>query len=97
MYSVFMYSNLGRSTHIMLSLQQCAQYAQFTSTTGGTAASNTTIPPVPRLSDMFYGKIIPALKEKGLCKVISGRDWTQEVKRKVLLDLMKKNPSQLLY
>ena len=46
---------------------------------------------------MFYGKIIPALKEKGLHKVISGRDWPQEVKRKVLLDLKKKTPSQLLY
>ena len=83
--------------HIMLILQQHAQYAQFTSTTSGTAAANTPIPPVPRPSDMFYGKIIPALKEKGLCKVISGWDWPQEVKRKVLLDLMKETPSQLLY
>ena len=58
---------------------------------------NTPIPPVPRPSDMFYGKIIPALKEKGLRKVISIWDWTYEVKRKVLLDLMKKYPSQLLY
>ena len=46
---------------------------------------------------MFYGKIIPALKEKGLRKVISGRDWPQEVKGKVLLYLMKESPSKLLY
>ncbi|XP_059068021.1 uncharacterized protein LOC131052623 [Cryptomeria japonica] len=75
--------------------QQRVQYSQFASTVGGTAAAN--IPPVPRPSDMFYGKIIPALKEKGLRKVISRRDWPQEVKRKVLLDLMKETPRQLLY
>ena len=77
----------------MLSLQQRAQYAQFTSTTSGTVAANTPSPPVPCPSDMFYGNIIPALKEKGLRKVISGQDWPQEVKRKVLLDLMKDTPS----
>ncbi|ERN17677.1 uncharacterized protein LOC18446022 isoform X1 [Amborella trichopoda] len=56
-----------------------------------------TIPPVPRPSDMFYGKIIPALKEKGIRRVISRRDWPHEVKRKVLVDLMKETPRQLLY
>ncbi|KAJ7561858.1 hypothetical protein O6H91_03G044300 [Diphasiastrum complanatum] len=54
-------------------------------------------PSVPRPSDMFYGKIIPALKEKGLRKVLSRRDWPHEVKRKVLLELMKETPRQLLY
>ena len=83
--------------HSMISLQQCAQYAQFTSTTSGTAVANSPIPPIPRPSDMLYGNIIRALKEKGLRKVISGRYWPQEVKRKVLLDLMKETPSQLLY
>ena len=97
MYSVFMYSNISSNMHSMLNLQQCEQYAQFTSTTSGTAAANTPIPPVPRPSDMFYGNIIPALKEKGLHKVISGQDWKQEVKRKALLELMKEAPSQLFY
>lgn len=46
---------------------------------------------------MFYGKIIPALKEKGIRRVISRRDWPHEVKRKVLLDLMKEAPKQLLH
>ena len=97
MYSVFMYSNISSNMHSMLNLQQCEQYAQFTSTTSGTAAANTPIPLVPRLSDMFYGNIILALKEKGSRKVISGWDWPQEVKRKVLLDLMKETPIQLIY
>ena len=83
--------------HSMLSLQQCAQYAHFSSTTIGTATTNTPIPPVPHPSEMFYGNIIPALKEKGLRKVILVRDWPQELKRKVLLDIMKETPSQLLY
>ncbi|XP_073148880.1 uncharacterized protein [Henckelia pumila] len=54
-------------------------------------------PPVARPSDMFYGKIIPALKEKGIRRVISRRDWPHEVKRKVLLELMKETPKHLLY
>ena len=83
--------------HVFKAWQQHAQYAQFTSTTIGTTTTNTPIPPVPHPSDMFYGNIIPALKEKGLRKVISGRDWPQEVKGKVLLDLMKETPSQLIF
>ncbi|KAL3814182.1 hypothetical protein ACJIZ3_015450 [Penstemon smallii] len=59
--------------------------------------ANSAVPPVPRPSDMFYGKIIPALKEKGIRRVISRRDWPQDVKRKVLLDLMKETPKQLLH
>lgn len=55
------------------------------------------VPPVPRPSDLFYGKIIPALKEKGLRKVISRRDWPQDVKRNVLLELVKETPRQLLH
>lgn len=55
------------------------------------------MPSVPRPSDLFYGKIIPALKEKGLRKVISRRDWPQDVKRNVLLELIKETPRQLLH
>lgn len=46
---------------------------------------------------MFYGKIIPALKEKGIKRVVSRRDWPLDVKRKVLLDLMKETPKQILW
>ncbi|EPS70294.1 hypothetical protein M569_04464, partial [Genlisea aurea] len=59
--------------------------------------TNSAVPPVPRPSDMFYGKIIPALKEMGIRRVISRRDWPHAVKRKVLLDLMNDTPKQLLY
>ncbi|KAH7664951.1 Non-specific serine/threonine protein kinase protein [Dioscorea alata] len=55
------------------------------------------VPTAPRPIDMFYGKIIPALKEKGLRRVISRKDWPHEVKRKVLLELMQETPRQLLW
>ncbi|KAL9174074.1 hypothetical protein ABFS82_02G028800 [Erythranthe guttata] len=61
------------------------------------ADTNSAVPPVPRPSDMFYSKIIPALKEKGIRRVISRRDWPHDVKRKVLLDLMNETPKQLLH
>lgn len=81
---------------IFKSWQSRVQLAQLTALgTGNTKPS--VPPPVPRPSDMFYGKIIPALKEKGIKRVISRRDWPHEVKRKVLLDLMKEVPRHLLY
>ncbi|KAF7142764.1 hypothetical protein RHSIM_Rhsim05G0078500 [Rhododendron simsii] len=81
---------------IFKSWQNRAQLAQ----TQGLGAGNmedSMPPPVPRPIDMFYGKIIPALKEKGIRRVISRRDWPHDVKRKVLLDLMKEAPKQLLH
>ncbi|KAH6814874.1 hypothetical protein C2S51_023892 [Perilla frutescens var. frutescens] len=62
------------------------------------ASTNAAVPPpVPRPSDMFYGKIMPALKEKGIRRVISRRDWPHDVKRKVLIDLMNETPKKLLH
>lgn len=81
---------------IFKSWQSRAQLAQFQATGAGNT-KNSVPPPVPCPSDMFYGKIIPALKEKGIKKVISRRDWPYEVKRKVLLDLMNEVPQQLLH
>ncbi|KAJ1410449.1 Serine/threonine-protein kinase SMG1 [Sesbania bispinosa] len=81
---------------VFKSWQTRAQLAQFLAL--GTANTKSSAPPpVPRPSDMFYGKIIPALKEKGIKRVISRRDWPHEVKCKVLLDLMKEVPRHLLY
>ncbi|KAK9901954.1 hypothetical protein M0R45_001824 [Rubus argutus] len=81
---------------VFKSWQNRVQLAQLSAVGGGN--SKGSVPPaVPRPSDMFYGKIIPALKEKGIRRVISRRDWPHEVKRKVLMDLMKETPRQLLY
>ncbi|KAF9684246.1 hypothetical protein SADUNF_Sadunf04G0097900 [Salix dunnii] len=81
---------------VFKSWQNRVQLAQLSSM--APANSKTPVPPpVPRPSDMFYGKIIPALKEKGIRRVISRRDWPHDVKRKVLLDLIKEVPRQLLH
>ncbi|XP_022944490.1 serine/threonine-protein kinase SMG1-like isoform X1 [Cucurbita moschata] len=81
---------------VFKSWQHRIQVAQL-SAVGASNLKNSVPPQLPRPSDMFYGKIIPALKEKGIRRVISRRDWPHEVKRKVLLDLMKEVPRQLLY
>ncbi|KAK4284645.1 hypothetical protein QN277_001447 [Acacia crassicarpa] len=81
---------------VFKSWQSRVQLAQLTTAGAGNTKSSAP-PPVPRPSDMFYGKIIPALKEKGIKRVISRRDWPHEVKRKVLLDLMKEVPQHLLH
>ncbi|KAI9127908.1 hypothetical protein K1719_000901 [Acacia pycnantha] len=81
---------------VFKSWQSRVQLAQLTTAGGGNTKSSAP-PPIPRPSDMFYGKIIPALKEKGIKRVISRRDWPHEVKRKVLLDLMKEVPQHLLH
>ncbi|KAL6637808.1 hypothetical protein ACP70R_025380 [Stipagrostis hirtigluma subsp. patula] len=76
---------------------QLAQAAEAQMSSASTGNTHNPVPPVPRPSDMFYGKIIPALKEKGIKRVISRRDWPLEVKRKVLLELMKETPKQILW
>ncbi|CAA2970673.1 serine threonine- kinase SMG1-like [Olea europaea subsp. europaea] len=80
---------------VFKSWQNRVQLAQISALSADT--KNMVPPPVPRPSDMFYGKIIPALKEKGIRRVISRRDWPHDVKRKVLLDLMEEAPKQLLH
>ncbi|KAK1397792.1 hypothetical protein POM88_007655 [Heracleum sosnowskyi] len=80
---------------IFKSWQSRVQLAQLSTLVGN--PKNFVPPPVPRPSDMFYGKIIPALKEKGIRRVISRRDWPHEVEHKVFLDLTKESPRQLLH
>eukprot|EP00268_Persea_americana_P051260 TRINITY_DN5646_c0_g1_i2.p1 TRINITY_DN5646_c0_g1~~TRINITY_DN5646_c0_g1_i2.p1 ORF type:complete len:2244 (-),score=400.81 TRINITY_DN5646_c0_g1_i2:4866-11339(-) len=80
---------------VFKSWQNRVQLAQLSAVGAGNMTN--AVPPIPRPSDMFYGKIIPALKEKGIRRVISRRDWPHDVKRKVLLDLMKDTPRQLLH
>ncbi|KAK9077291.1 hypothetical protein SSX86_005628 [Deinandra increscens subsp. villosa] len=75
--------------------QNRVQAAQLSGVASGNT-KNSVQSHIPRPTDMFYGKIIPALKEKGIRRVISRKDWPHEVKRKVLLDLMHETPKQLL-
>ncbi|KAK3262216.1 Serine/threonine-protein kinase smg1, partial [Cymbomonas tetramitiformis] len=57
--------------------------------------------PVPaaaatRPTEHFYSKVIPALKEQGLRRVLSRKDWPLEVLRRVLVELMRESPRTLL-
>ena len=49
-----------------------------------------------RTNDMFYSKIIPALKELGITNVSSRREWPRAVLRKVLVELINETPRDLL-
>lgn len=49
-----------------------------------------------RPSDMFYGKIIPALKEKGITNVLSRKDWPFDVLKKVFLELSHETPKNII-
>ena len=49
-----------------------------------------------RTNDMFYARIIPALKEQGMTNVASRREWPHSVLRRVLKELMNETPRDLL-
>jgi hypothetical protein len=87
--------NVYKSWQKRSQLAQAQAEAQLSSVSTGNI--HNPVAPVPRPSDMFYGKIIPALKEKGIKRVVSRRDWPLDVKRKVLLELMNETPKQILW
>ncbi|KAF8675460.1 hypothetical protein HU200_047832 [Digitaria exilis] len=91
--------NVSSIYNVYKSWQKRSQLAQAEAqlSSVNTGSIHNPIPPVPRPSDMFYGKIIPALKEKGIKRVVSRRDWPLDVKRKVLLELMNETPKQILW
>jgi len=49
-----------------------------------------------RPSDMFYEKIMPALKEYGITKVTSRKEWPHEVLKRVYTQLVQETPRDLL-
>ncbi|KQK13313.1 hypothetical protein BRADI_1g09310v3 [Brachypodium distachyon] len=89
--------NVSSIYNVYKSWQKRSQVAQAQLSSVSSGNVQNSVPHVPRPSDMFYGKIIPALKEKGIKRVISRRDWPLDVKRKVLLELMKETPKQILW
>ncbi|CAL4935827.1 unnamed protein product [Urochloa decumbens] len=89
--------NVSSIYNVYKSWQKRSQLAQAEASSVSTGNIRNPVPPVPRPSDMFYGKIIPALKEKGIKRVVSRRDWPLDVKRKVLLELMNETPKQILW
>ncbi|EKX55373.1 hypothetical protein GUITHDRAFT_51733, partial [Guillardia theta CCMP2712] len=49
-----------------------------------------------RPSDMFYDKIIPALKEQGITRVTSRKEWPHEVLKQVFSLLVSETPRDLI-
>lgn len=45
-----------------------------------------------RLIDLYYAKLIPALKSKGITNVMSRKDWPPDVLKRVFLELEKETP-----
>jgi PI-3-kinase-related kinase SMG-1 len=58
-------------------------------------ASNAAGKEALRPSDMYYSKMIPALKEKGITNVMSRKEWPLDVMRQVYLDLVRETPGHL--
>ncbi|XP_070580922.1 serine/threonine-protein kinase SMG1-like [Ptychodera flava] len=52
--------------------------------------------PIPRPSEVYYSKMTPALKEKGVTDLSSRKEWPQSVMRQVLQELMDDTPRDLL-
>lgn len=59
------------------------------------AKNGTTLVQVKRPSELFYQKLTPKLKEKGVA-LESRKEWPLPVLREVLQELMAETPSQLL-
>ncbi|KAK2173300.1 hypothetical protein NP493_886g00020 [Ridgeia piscesae] len=53
-------------------------------------------PAIPRPSEVYYSKLTPALKEKGVCNLDNRKEWPLSVMRSVLEELMDDTPKDLL-
>ncbi|XP_076458807.1 serine/threonine-protein kinase SMG1-like [Babylonia areolata] len=79
--------------------QQREAYAQTLKpgASANTSGNTNTAAPVPRPSEIYYSKLNPALKEKGMEATDHNRkEWPLSTLRKVLEDLMDDTPEDLL-
>ena len=63
------------------------------------AGSQPTIPlPIQVLkpNELFYSKIMPLLKEKGMSEQTPRKEWPTPIQMRVLKELMNETPSDLL-
>ena len=51
---------------------------------------------IPRPSEVFYSKLTPLLKDKGISNLDNRREWPMGVMRKVLDDLVAETSGDLL-
>lgn len=48
-----------------------------------------------RPSDIFYAKLVPALREKEITNVMARSEWPMDVKHQVFLELVAETPKYL--
>ena len=63
------------------------------------AGSQPTIPlplQVMKPNELFYSKILPLLKEKGMSEQTPRKEWPHQVQLRVLKELMAETPADLL-
>ncbi|KAH3767690.1 Serine/threonine-protein kinase SMG1 [Pelomyxa schiedti] len=51
----------------------------------------------PRPGDIFYSKLIPALRENNVTNVMAREEWPLDIKRKVFNELVAETPKALLF
>lgn len=61
----------------------------------GSLTTNTN-PVMQRPSDIYYNKLTPALKEKGIINLENRKEWPLNILKKVLEELMSETPKDLL-
>ncbi|XP_059145931.1 serine/threonine-protein kinase SMG1-like [Physella acuta] len=76
--------------------QQREAVAQTLKSVNNVSSVPPPIPSIPRPSEVFFNKLTPALKEKGIDFVDNRKEWPLSVLRKVLDDLMDETPDDLL-
>eukprot|EP00106_Octopus_bimaculoides_P021655 XP_014789097.1 PREDICTED: serine/threonine-protein kinase SMG1-like isoform X1 [Octopus bimaculoides] len=62
----------------------------------GSLNATATNPVMQRPSDIYYNKLTPALKEKGIVNMENRKEWPLTILRKVLEELMSETPKDLL-
>ena len=63
------------------------------------AGSQPTVPvplQVLKPNELFYSKILPLLKEKGMSEQTPRKDWPHQIQLRVLKELMAETPADLL-
>ena len=58
--------------------------------------SNAAVPDISRPSDLFYSKILPALKERGITSISSRTQWPLDILKTVFEELIKETPCNLI-
>ncbi|XP_078611831.1 serine/threonine-protein kinase SMG1-like isoform X2 [Branchiostoma floridae x Branchiostoma japonicum] len=72
-----------------------AMKQQGSSSSGGSTQGLNTAP-IMRPSELYYSKITPLLKEKGVTDLSNRKEWPNSVQKEVLCELVRETPRDLL-